>query len=73
MTNTTADELAALRNLIAEALSLASDERVSDGARELRRKFSFAAMSRLDAKLGGYVARVRSPDEWVADQKPEDT
>lgn len=48
MTDTAPDELAALRTLLAEALSEAPDPGVSQGARELRRQFSEAAMRRLD-------------------------
>lgn len=48
MTDTAQDELAGLRRVLQEALSDAPDAAVSPGAVELRRKFSEAAMRRLD-------------------------
>lgn len=48
MTDTSSDELVGLRRVLQEALSEAPDAAVSQGAVELRRKFSDAAMRRLD-------------------------
>lgn len=67
MTDSSPDELAALRTLLAEALSEAPDPAVSRGAVDLRRQFSEAAMRRLDGepnrRLSMRVAVVTAADK----------
>lgn len=44
-------ELAAFRKLVQDALSDAADEAVSEGARDLRKRFGESAMRRLDLEF----------------------